>query len=96
MPSASKSPSSMRTLHLPHVRFSPQTASMPTPSSRLASRIDVPSSICPRRPDGWKTTVYGDLGVNRRLPLPRSRLLHENLREIQDCESVTLVLCAVG
>ena len=43
-PNFSKKPSSIRTLHLPHVRFSPQIASISTPSSRLASRTDLPSS----------------------------------------------------
>src|SRR5680860_72911 len=56
-PYRSKKPSSMRTLHLPHVRFSPQMASISTPSSRLACRMDLPSSTFPRLPDGWKITV---------------------------------------
>ena len=31
--------------------------SISTPSSRAAARIDVPSSTCPRRPEGWRMTV---------------------------------------
>src|SRR5215208_4615675 len=53
----SKRPSSTSTIHLPQVAFSAQIDSISTPSSRAAARTDVPSSTCPRRPEGWRITV---------------------------------------
>src|SRR5690242_4275490 len=53
----SKRPSSTSTMHLPQVAFSAQIDSISTPSSRAAARTDVPSSTCPRRPEGWRITV---------------------------------------
>src|SRR5687768_5167736 len=53
----SKRPSSTRTMHFPQVAFSAQIDSISTPSSRAAARIDMPSSTCPRRPEGWRMMV---------------------------------------
>src|SRR5215216_1661694 len=53
----SKRPSSTSTIHLPQVAFSAQIDSISTPSSRAAARTEVPSSTCPRRPEGWRMMV---------------------------------------
>src|SRR5262245_41823043 len=50
-------PSSIKTMHLPQVAFSAQMDSISTPNSRAAERTDMPSSDCPRRPEGCRIMV---------------------------------------
>src|SRR3972149_4026897 len=50
----SKRPSSIKTMHLPHVAFSAQIDSISTPKSCAAERMDWPSATCPRLPEGCR------------------------------------------
>ncbi len=50
-------PSSMRTLHLPHVPRPPHSEGTSSPALHAASMMDVPGGTVALRPEGLKTTV---------------------------------------
>src|SRR5512143_3756214 len=94
----SKRPSSTSTRHLPQVAFSAQIDSISTPSSRAAARREVPSSTCPRRPEGWRITVcflviglgWGVLGCILAHPLQDCKIGNYPERQGRDHQPVVL------